>query len=207
MKNKEILDKVNSYYTAKIIENGRTPQGVDWNSQESQYLRFEVLASVIDGKEPFSVLDYGCGFGSMLDFYKSKYENFEFLGYDISEEMIKSAVESHSEAKNAKWFTAIDEVPNVQYTIASGIFNVRLKSSDADWLQYILDILHTMNKKSEKGFSFNMLTKYSDAEFMKDYLYYADPLFIFDYCKKNFSKYVTLKHDYPLYEFTITVKK
>jgi len=64
-----------------------------------------------------------------------------------------------------------------------------------------------MNKKSIKGFAFNMLTKYSDREYMKEYLYYADPLFIFDYCKRNFSKKVALIHDYELYEFTILVRK
>ncbi|MBL7920240.1 MAG: class I SAM-dependent methyltransferase [Bacteroidia bacterium] len=207
MKNKSILDEVNSYYTNKIITNGLTPQGVDWNSEESQFLRFEILSSVIGINDSFSVLDYGCGFGSMLDFYKTKYKNFEFFGFDISEEMIKNAKETHGNDSNAKWFSQIDEVPNADYTIASGIFNVRLKNSDNDWLEYILETLKTMNQKSNKGFSFNMLTKYSDAGYMKEYLYYADPLFIFDYCKRNFSKFVALNHDYPLYEFTITVKK
>lgn len=207
MKNKTILNEVNSYYTDKIVKNGLTPQGVDWNSEESQYLRFEVLSSVIDQNDSFSILDYGCGFGSMLDFYKTKYRNFEFLGFDISDEMINSAKKSHPEDINAKWFTTLNAIPNADYTIASGIFNVKLKNSDNDWLEYILETLGTINEKTNKGFSFNMLTKYSDAEYMKDYLYYADPLFIFDYCKRNFSKYVALKHDYPLYEFTITVKK
>ena len=55
--------------------------------------------------------------------------------------------------------------------------------------------------------AFLLLTKYSEKEYMRDNLYYADPLFIFDYCKRNFSKQVALLHDYGLYEFTILVKK
>ena len=42
---------------------------------------------------------------------------------------------------------------------------------------------------------------------MKNNLYYADLLLIFDWCKNNISKYVSLLHNYPLYEFTILVKK
>ena len=42
---------------------------------------------------------------------------------------------------------------------------------------------------------------------MRPYLYYADPLFLFDYCKKKYSKSVALLHDYGLYEFTILVRK
>jgi hypothetical protein len=41
---------------------------------------------------------------------------------------------------------------------------------------------------------------------MKDYLHYADPLFIFDYCKTYFSGFVLLKHDFTLDEFTIIVR-
>ena len=64
-----------------------------------------------------------------------------------------------------------------------------------------------MNSKSKHAFSFNLLTKYSDKEFMQDYLYYADPLFYFDYCKRNYSKNVALLHDYYQYDFTILVRK
>ncbi len=64
-----------------------------------------------------------------------------------------------------------------------------------------------MNKASEKGFSFNLLTSYSDAHLKKDYLYYANPGFWFDFCKQNFSRNVALLHDYNLYEFTIRVRQ
>ena len=62
-----------------------------------------------------------------------------------------------------------------------------------------------MNEKSLKGFAFNCLTSYVD--YKEDHLYYGNPLFFFDFCKKNFSKYVTLIHDYKLYEWTMLVVK
>ncbi|MNE88029.1 hypothetical protein D3C80_1852890 [compost metagenome] len=64
-----------------------------------------------------------------------------------------------------------------------------------------------MNACSRKGFSFNCLTSYSDLEYMRDYLYYGDPCFYFDYCKRAFSGQVALLHDYGLYEFTLLVRK
>ena len=207
MKNTNILKEVNSYYTDKILQNGLTPQGVDWNSAESQNLRFEVLSADIDPSRSFSVIDYGCGYGSMFEFFKTKYPHFRFIGFDISEEMINNAKEIHKLDDRAEWHTDIKDVPNADYVIASGIFNVKLKNSDSDWLEYVLETLDTIHSKSDRGFSFNMLTTYSDAEYMKDYLYYADPLFLFDYCKKKFSRFVALNHDYPLYEFSISVKK
>jgi hypothetical protein len=42
---------------------------------------------------------------------------------------------------------------------------------------------------------------------MRDDLYYADPRVIFDHCKRSFSRWVALLHDYGLYEFTIIVRR
>jgi hypothetical protein len=52
-----------------------------------------------------------------------------------------------------------------------------------------------------------MLTSYADREKQRSDLYYADPMFFFDYCKRRFSPRIALLHDYPLYEFTILVRK
>ena len=71
----------------------------------------------------------------------------------------------------------------------------------------MLRTLAAINGLSKRGFAFNVLTKYSHPEFQRPDLYYADPLFLFDYCKTKFSRFVTLLHDYPLYEFTLLVRK
>lgn len=204
----KILKRVNEYYSEKIIKNGPTPQGVDWNSIESQELRFEILSDIISKKEKFSVLDFGCGFGSMYEYYKGlNYNEFKYIGFDISEVMISEANKKYQSSENLMWVSKIPENLQVDYVIASGIFNVKQELSDKTWLKYIFNTLDQLNKISSKGFAFNVLTKYSDKEFMKDHLFYADPLILFDYCKKKFSKHVCLKHDYPLYEFTIIIRK
>ncbi len=204
---KDIIKEVESYYTDKIVKYGATPQGVDWNSTESQELRYLVLSKIISNpSESFSVLDYGCGFGGMYHFYKKFFMDFKYFGFDISEKMILEARNIEQENENLKWMTTI---PNdkYDYVIASGIFNVKLQVAEKLWLEYIIETLEKINSLSVKGFSFNVLTSYSDKEFMKDNLYYADPLYLFDYCKRNFSKNVALLHDYDLYEFTLLIKK
>jgi hypothetical protein len=109
--------------------------------------------------------------------------------------------------KNATWINHLDTNTKADYVLASGLFNVRLKQSIQDWEKYILDTLDTINNIARKGFAFNILTSYSDKEFMKDYLYYASPEYFFKHCKLNYSKQVSLLHDYGLYEFTILVRK
>ena len=121
--------------------------------------------------------------------------------------MINEALKKHEQDAASQWLTTLTDADKFDFVIASGIFNVRLENTQEDWLIYVLETLQKLNSHSTKGFSFNVLTKYSDKEFMKDYLYYADPLFLFDYCKSNFSKNVALLHDYNLYEFTLIVRK
>ncbi|MFZ8805618.1 MAG: class I SAM-dependent methyltransferase [Candidatus Calescibacterium sp.] len=205
----EILGNIEKYYTDKIKKYGATPKGVDWKDEKGQFIRFEQLSKIFDMNEPFSVADIGCGYGKFVDFLDKNFSNYTYFGYDLSSEMVSKALELYSHKQNVffRHISSLEEIDQADYVVASGIFNVKMHYSEAEWLFYIFTTLELMNKKSIKGFAFNMLTKYSDREYMKEYLYYADPCFFFDYCKKNFSKKVALIHDYELYEFTILVRK
>lgn len=205
----KIREGVSKYYTEKIEQHGQGALGVDWNSKESQYLRFEQLSKVITGKDPFRVLDYGCGYGEYVKYLDLNFKNadYHYTGYDVSPKMISEAQKGFAGYEKTN-FVSEEPVGSFDFVIASGIFNVKMDlATNEEWLNYITGVLNTFNGLATGGFSFNALTKYSDKEFMKDYLYYADPLFLFDYCKQNFSRNVALLHDYNLYEFTIIVRK
>ncbi len=198
--------KAANYYTQKIRAHGPSPQGVDWNGETSQRVRFEQLCKVISEAqdEAFSILDYGCGYGALVSFLRQRYKNFCYTGFDISEEMVKQAELLYPSYR----FLSDDKMLTTHgYVVASGVFNVKLDTPIQDWEDYVKTTLHQIDSLSHKGFAFNILTSYSDPDRMKDYLYYADPCMYFDYCKRNFSKWVALLHDYGLWEFTILVRK
>jgi len=216
---RNILKKIKNYYNSKILTYGPTPQGADWNSKHSQELRFEQLIKILDlRKANFTLNDFGCGYGALL-FYllckSKKINNFKYIGYDICENMITTAnsllkqLKPQVPSKNFQFKTisSAQELKKANFTICSGVFNVKLDYTEKEWLKYIKNCLSSINSKSLQGFSFNMLTKYSDAHLIKNYLYYADPCFWFDYCKTRFSRNISLLHDYDLFEFTILVKK
>ena len=202
-----ILKGVEEYYSGKIKLHGDTAQGVDWNSTDSQYLRFDQLRKLFDLENDFSLLDYGCGSGEFVTYFDklNLNQNFKYIGFDVSDPMLSIA--KKKERGNVLFINSLLDKKN-DYTIASGLFNVKLNlASDDQWFDYIIETINEFNSISDKGFAFNALTKYSDKEYMKDYLYYSDPLILFDYCKRNFSKNVALLHDYNLFEFTIIVRK
>jgi hypothetical protein len=52
-----------------------------------------------------------------------------------------------------------------------------------------------------------MLSMCSDADKRREALFYMDPGEALNGCLERFPRQVTLLHDYPLYEFTILVRK
>jgi len=203
----DLLAEVADYYTTKFAEHGETPRGVDWNGESSQTLRFEQLCRIIDKKEQFTVNDLGCGYGALYSFLANKYENFSYLGVDVSEELVQAAEQRFVNQSKSRFVKASTPDQIADYGVASGIFNVRLDRSDEEWRSYFEHTLDELDRTSSAGFAFNCLTSYSDVEKMRDYLYYADPCVMFDLCKRRYSTNVALLHDYDLYEFTILVRK
>lgn len=206
-KRNDLLTDVAQYYSSKLAEHGATPRGVDWNGQESQTLRFEQLCKIIDTPDRFSINDLGCGYGALYEFLAKKYPAFSYTGIDVSESMIQAAKRRFQHDERARFIVSSESKEVADYSIASGIFNVRLDKTEVEWRSYLEDTLDVLNESSRAGFSFNCLTSYSDADKMRDNLYYADPCMLFDHCKRQYSRNVALLHDYGLYEFVILVRK
>jgi SAM-dependent methyltransferase len=200
------LDQVKAYFDQRIHEHGASPRGSDWNSEASQSTRFDQLLKVVEAAS-FSLLDYGCGYGALADYLLTRGLDADYYGYDILESAIETARQAHAGQPRRTFLTEKSQLPVCDYVVASGIFNFRGEQSFEDWTEYVLGVLHEFDGLSRRGFASNFLTKYSDAEKMRPDLYYADPLFLFDYCKQNFSRNVALLHDYRLYDFTLLIRK
>ncbi len=206
MKDTPDLDPVKSYFDKRVREYGASPRGADWNSEASQRARFDQLLKIIE-LPSFSLLDYGCGTGALAGYLAEKEFQADYYGFDILDSAIETARRVHAGKPHRTFLTDKDQLPVCDYTVASGIFNFRAEQSFEDWTNYVTGVLEHFNFLSRRGFASNFLTKYSDADKMRADLYYADPLYLFDYCKRNFSKDVALLHDYHLYDFTLLVRK
>jgi len=200
-------NELKDYFQDKLDRFGVTPRGVDWNSASAQEIRFEQLARIIRPGQPYSLLDYGSGFGALYDYLRRRGDDLTYLGFDFVPDMVSRGAALHANQPHCTFTSAEPGLVPQDYAIASGIFNIRLQADDLAWTQYVVSILHKLHAFSQRGFSFNMLTKYSDPEYLKPHLYYADPCYFFDYCKTHFSRNVALLHDYEVYDFTILVRK
>lgn len=205
----ETQKRLAQYFTEKLEMFGATPRGVDYNGPEAQEIRFEQLAKVIDPAAGFTLIDYGCGYGALFDFLKEKGWQFEYYGIDLIEKMVIAGREAHSDDPTVHFTTRESDLPKAEYLLAGAIFNIKMDAAYEAWQEMVCQTLVRMDGLCTRGFAFNMLTSYSDSDRMaqRPDLFFADPLFFFDFCKRSFSRNVALLHDYGIYDFTIHVRK
>jgi len=200
MEKKKIID----YFDRLLDRFGNDPRSADWNSKEAQYLRFEMISQVGDISR-CSILDVGCGLGHFYEFLKEKDLKFEYKGIDISKKMIAQARRRLPDLDFEASDILSDEInENFDIIVTSGMFNAHVGHSYDEWTKYCEAVIIKMFRLSKKAISFNMVTNYVD--FKVEHLYYADPKYYFDFAKK-LSRFVTLRHDYPIYDFVIYIYK
>ena len=160
-------------------------------------------------KQNSLVADFGCGTGHLYSFLKKKI-NFkgEYVGYDISSEMINFAKKKHKKARFENINILNKRInENFDYVLINGTFNNKTKNNFL-WVKKCLKILF---KKTKKAIAFNNLTTYVD--YFDKKLYYIRPEKIFSFCKTELSPLVILNHNYHIkkqylpYEFTTYVYK
>lgn len=202
----EILERVAELYSDNLTQLGTSSAAVGWPDEDSHRLRFEKLAELLPGDmQGLSIADLGCGYGALYEFLAADGRTpSRYVGVDISEPMLATAKEVLP--NTGVELVLGDRVPDeVDFTIASGIFNVRFDADDVAWEEHIFSTLDSMNSVSRYGFAFNLLSTYVD--YRRPHLFYGSPLEFFDHCKRTYSPRVALLHDYPLYEWTILVRK
>lgn len=201
----EALAQVERLYSADVERHGPSPRSVGWKDVSSQRLRFVKLAQLLAARdeEPITVNDLGCGYGAMFAFLDEMVgvRLGRYYGYDLSEAMLQHAREATDE--RAQLIRAAAPTHVADYTFASGPFYVKGTATDAAWQEHVQESLRRMAEKSRLGFAFNQMTTFVD--FRQENLFYADPGAFFEFCKREISPYVTLVHDYPLYEWTMLV--
>jgi len=203
----EFARRTRLHYRDSFERHGPTAQGVDWNGEASQRRQFDELMRILPATGPFSVNDFGCGYGALADVLLARGPGVTYSGVDLNEEMIAAARARFASNRAVTFEVADRPLAEADFGMASGTFTLRLGRSDAQCLASMTEALDAIDRTSRAGFAFNCLTSYSDAPKMRDYLYYPDPCVVFDLCKRRWSRHVALLHDYGLYAFTMLVRK
>lgn len=189
-----------SRYTDRYKEFGYHYKSVGWGNWETQKLRFRILGEIAD-LEGADVVDLGCGFGDLYGFLSKKHRNIQYTGIDLVEDLV---VEGQRRYPNVQFL--VKDILEDSFTkeadfyFISGTLNSRITGG----ISYTKEILSKSFEMSRKGLAVNFLSKYVDYELEKDLHHSPEEILTF---AKGLTKYVALRHDYPLWEFTAYLYK
>ena len=203
-----VLSGLGEFFAEKIAAHGATPAGVDWNSGAAQQLRFTQFLRLLDyadRSEEVSIIDYGCGYGALVQRLIDAERPFTYTGYDMCTAMIEAARANITDPR-CRFVSDESELRPADFTIGCGLFSMRLAVPEDLWKGHVATTIGRLANLSRRGFAFNLLTRYADAHLLRSDLFYCDPSEYFELCKREYSRNVALLHDYDAFEFTLMVR-
>jgi len=194
-------EEILKLYEDRYAAEGRSIKTVGWGSAEDQFLRFEVLLRGIDvsGKK---ILDVGCGLGDLvkyLDIIGTK--DYKYIGIDLSRKLVADAQAAFG--GEGRTFIVGDileatDLDSVDIVLLSGSLNFRVENN----MEHSQAMIRRMFELARETVSLNFLSSYVDEQLKKNFHYSPEKIFSFS---KTLTPWVTLYHDYPLWEFTLQI--
>lgn len=186
-------------YKERLRQFGPGIQALASGTEARRAIRFDVLAE-IGIKEGSSVLDVGCGLADFYSYLSSQGVNVAYTGIDIVPELIVEARTAHPDLDLQVRDLQEDPFPaaSFDYVVCSQVFNLRLAEGKNEAI--VKDMMRLMFSAARQGVALDLLTSYVD--FRQEHLHYYKPEAVFSYAKQ-LTRRVTLRHDYPLFEFCV----
>jgi SAM-dependent methyltransferase len=187
-----------SRYSKRLVKFGPAVQALGWRDEAQQKLRFQIFLECLEIDDNTSILDVGCGFGDFYNYLKIKNKTFIYEGCDISPEIIDVARKTNQNIK----FQVCDLRDGVylnqsfDYVCVSGIFNYKISDNET----FLRETLIAAYSICKRGVIVNMTT--DKVDFKDSLLYYYNPGSVIDFCS-SLTRRLIIRHDYPLFEFTI----
>lgn len=190
-------ERIISRYNARFAKYTDSVSVLASGTEERRNLRFQVLFEV--GLEPgCSVLDLGCGFGDFYGYLRGRGLECRYVGYDINPRLVEAAKGRYPSAEFHVKDIQVEEFPQFDFIVSSNAFNLRLGGHDN--YVFIGDILKRCYDHAGRGVAVDLLTSYVDFETPEAFHYSPERVFSI---AKGLTKRVSLRHDYPLYEFCV----
>ena len=138
------------YYTQSLQRYGTRAEAVHWNSKASQYLRFDILLSMLKDVQDATVVDAGCGFADLYLYLQEKGKPpHSYTGIEIMEPMAEEA-RKRTGCEIIVGDVLQDALIEADYYICSGAMNILTRDETRLFIRRCFEA-------SRRGFIFNIL--------------------------------------------------
>lgn len=200
------LTEVALHYNSKVQAFGATALGLDWPSLSAVHDRLFALLESADLHEGSSLNDLGCGWGAAIHVVDHLYPDgkIDYVGIDVAPEMIDVA-RARCGARPRTCFLVGSRCSRVaDFSIASGIFNVKLGASREAWERHVRATIENLHAHSICGFAFNLMLPTTATRCVPQ-LYCTHPEPWVQFCEALSGRRVTVRQVRDLAEFTLHV--
>ncbi len=207
-----------AYFEGLLAQHGPNYLALDWNSTESQRLRFKVLKELlIYGKKAagVSLLDVGCGLGDLYGWLKAEgtlsRNKISYTGFDIAPKLIEAAKKKYPDGRfETRDILEDRHAPKFDYIFCSGVFNIRT-TDRLDHLDFVKEMLFRMYDLCNYGVGVSFLSegglpRTAPDEAEAGRYFYFNPEELLN-CSRFIATRYILRHDYHPGDFTLYLLK
>lgn len=197
------------HYEECFATHGPGHLGVDWPSESDAAVRYEVMLEVIrSGVDCPKLLDFGCGSAGLLSHIRAAGQEAEmrYRGHDISQAYIDYCRSVFPDYLfDVGDVLAGADIGTADYVVANGVFTERLGLSYDEMFDFMSRVVRHLFNAATVGIAFNVMSTFVDWQ--RDDLFHVDPGAMAEFVGAEFGANFTIRHDYPLFEYTTYVYK
>ncbi|MCC5866482.1 MAG: class I SAM-dependent methyltransferase [Wenzhouxiangella sp.] len=204
----ESCSRLREHYNRLALLHGYSPQAVSFRCWKTIERRFGVLLEGFESYQGARILDFGCGVGHLYGYLKRQGFKGEYLGLDVSDQMIEVARAEYPDGRfECRNILAEEFTEEFDLAFVSGVFNNLVSDNES----FIRSCTRRLFSSVEQGIAFNALSHF--VHYRDEGLYYYDPIKVFEFCKTELTPRVALRHDYEIkpgvipFEFTMYLYK
>lgn len=194
------------YYGSLFERHGPSVDAVASGQQVYKDLRYQKLSAVFQDDDDFTVHDVGFGLGHYYEYLKARFPNkrFTYSGSEITPQFVEHCRQAYPECSfDDRDLAAAPFAEPYDYLIFGGTF-YHLEGVDHDtFTAFVRAMLANGFRSARRGIAFNLVTGFVDYRY--DSLYYGDLADLLPFVVNNLSRFFTVDHSTPLYEYTVCV--
>lgn len=156
-------------------------------------------------REPFSILDYGCGLGFLYSYLKEKFGDFQYLGVDIVPEFIEDCRTRFSGAQFSVIGPEESLTRQFEVVFASGVFNLQTHNSREESKNFAFDTIERLFRACGQFIAIDFLS--SNVDFAQERAMHYTPSEVIHFVQQRLGRRFVVRHDILPYEFTVFVWK
>ena len=206
MDNSNVTENQRKYYEDLLKTHGHGVKAVASGKQIYKDVRYDKLSKIFNNDDVFTIHDVGCGVGHYYEYIKDNFSNKDvtYSGTEITQDFVDICNENYP--TNNFFLNDLSKSPfkeKYDYLIFGGTFYHLAGSSPDEYFEFVKKMLKNGFDSSIRGIAFNFVTEYVD--YRLDDLFYCELNDMIIFLINNISRFFTIDHSSPLYEYTICV--